>query len=222
MKKLIVVDGVDGSGKQTQVEKLVEYLSSKGENVKKISFPDYDSPSSSLVKMYLGGEFGTDPNDVNGYAASVFYAIDRYASFKKSWGSDFADGNGYIIADRYTTANMVHQAAKIDDTDKKEELLKWIDDLEYNHLELPRPDSVIFLNMPPWASAELRKDRNNKISGEKAKDIHERNEEYMKKSYDNAIYVANKMGWNIINCVDGKRIKTLDEISSEIKSVLMV
>ena len=217
MKKLIVVDGVDSSGKETNTNYIYELLKSMGENVIRLSFPDYDSPSSSLVKMYLGGEFGDNPSDVNAYAASVFYAADRYASYKTSW----ENFDGIIVADRYTTSNMVHQAAKIADETEKNQFLDWLEDLEYEKFGIPRPDKIIFLNMPVWAAEKLMANRKNKITGNEKKDIHERNEEYLKKSYDNAMYVAKKFGWTIVNCTDGDRIKSLDEIQTELKEIVL-
>lgn len=217
MKKLIVVDGVDSSGKETNTNYIYELLKSMGENVIRLSFPDYNSPSSSLVKMYLGGEFGDNPSDVNAYAASVFYAADRYASYKTSW----ENFDGIIVADRYTTSNMVHQAAKIADETEKNQFLDWLEDLEYEKFGIPRPDKIIFLNMPVWAAEKLMANRKNKITGNEKKDIHERNEEYLKKSYDNAMYVAKKFGWTIVNCTDGDRIKSLDEIQTKLKEILL-
>lgn len=221
MKRLIVVDGVDSSGKETNTKYIVNLLSQAGQNVRKISFPDYDSPSSSLVKMYLSGDFGTDPNDVNAYAASSFYAVDRFASFKMDWGKGFYTDEGTIVADRYTTSNMVHQAAKIDDLAEKDRFLEWLEDLEYRHFGLPEPDLILFLNMPVWAAQKLMAERKNKFSGEAKKDIHERNAEYLQKSYDNAMYVANKFGWTIVDCVDGDRIKPFEEIQAEIKKIVL-
>lgn len=217
MKKLIVVDGVDSSGKETNTNYIYELLKASGENVIRISFPNYISPSSSLVKMYLQGDFGENPNDVSAYAASIFYAIDRYASYKTLW-SDFG---GIIVADRYTTSNMVHQAAKIDDEKEKEKFLEWLEDLEFEKLGIPRPDKIIFLNMPVWAAEQLMANRKNKITGENEKDIHEKNSEYLKKSYDNAMYVAKKFGWTVVDCTEGDRIKSLEEIQKELKKIVL-
>lgn len=217
MKKLIVIDGVDSSGKETNTNYIYELLKASGENVIKISFPNYISPSSSLVKMYLQGDFGENPNDVSAYAASIFYAIDRYASYKTLW-SDF---DGIIVADRYTTSNMVHQAAKIDDEKEKEKFLEWLEDLEFEKLGIPRPDKIIFLNMPVWAAEQLMANRKNKITGENEKDIHEKNSEYLKKSYDNAMYVAKKFGWTVVDCTEGDRIKSLEEIQKELKKIVL-
>lgn len=217
MKKLIVIDGVDSSGKETNTNYIYELLKASGENVIKISFPNYISPSSSLVKMYLQGDFGENPNDVSAYAASIFYAIDRYASYKILWG----DFDGIIVADRYTTSNMVHQAAKIDDEKEKEKFLEWLEDLEFEKLGIPRPDKIIFLNMPVWAAEQLMANRKNKITGENEKDIHEKNSEYLKKSYDNAMYVAKKFGWTVVDCTEGDRIKSLEEIQKELKKIVL-
>lgn len=224
MKRLIVIDGVDGSGKETQVKLLAKHVAEKGidENVRTISFPDYKSQSSALVKMYLNGELASNADAVNAFAASSFYAVDRYASYKMDWGQDFYTSNGVIIADRYTTSNIVHQVAKIDDTQEKIEAIKWICDMEYNRLGIPEPERVIFLDMPPWAAAKLREGRSNKITGGEKQDIHESNAEFMKKSYDNALFVANYLSWDIVKCTSGTNIKSIDEISRDIAVVLSI
>ena len=125
MGKLFVIDGTDGSGKQTQFQKLQESLTKDGIDYKVVSFPNYDSPSSSLVKMYLSGEFGENAKEISPYIASTFYAADRYATFQKGYKKYYEDG-GIILADRYTTANMVHQAGKIKDEEKREKFLNWL------------------------------------------------------------------------------------------------
>ena len=159
MGKLIVIEGVDSSGKETQTRLLYEYIKTRTENVKKISFPDYESDFCVPVKKYLAGDLGNAPSDVNAYAASSFYAIDRYASYKKNWGSFYEDG-GVVVCDRYVTSNIIHQAMKIDG-DKKD-FIDWLADYEYNKLGLPKPDVVIFLDMPPAAARFLMKNRKNK------------------------------------------------------------
>ena len=179
--KLIVIEGTDSSGKETQTKLLFERLEKEGKKIKKISFPNYDSPACEPVKMYLAGEFGDNAVEVNPYPISTMYAIDRYASFKKDWGKFYED-NGIIITDRYTTSNMVHQASKIEDEKKKDEYLKWLIELEYEKMELPKPDMVIFLNMPTDMAIKLMANRKNKITGEEKKDIHEKSSEYLKKS----------------------------------------
>lgn len=219
MGKLIVIEGVDASGKATQTEKLYNYLKEKYEKVVKIEFPDYDSPSSTLVKMYLNGEFGKNADDVSPYAASVFFAADRFASYKTKWQKLYEDGY-IVIADRYVTANMLHQASKIDNKEKKSEFLNWLSDFEYEKLSLPKPDIKIFLDMPCELSFKLMEKRLNKFTNEEKKDIHESNREYMKKTYENAKYIAENFGFNIIECSENGDIKSIDDIHSNIKEVI--
>lgn len=213
--KLIIIEGTDGSGKQTQSQKIYERLYNEGINTRKISFPDYYSESSSLVKMYLEGKFGTKPEDVNPYSASSFYGVDRYASFKTKWGRDYENGY-YIISDRYTTSNMVHQGSKIENDSDKKDFLEWLEDFEYNKLELPRPDLVIFLKVPIEYTLSLMENRENKITGELKKDIHESDVEYLKKSYYNALDIAKSKKWIIIECVSDNKMKTIEEINDMI------
>ncbi|SEG13923.1 dTMP kinase [Caloramator fervidus] len=215
MGKLIIIDGTDGSGKATQSNRLFKRLEEEGKNVKKIEFPNYKSESSALIKMYLNGDFGKNPEDVNAFAASCFFAVDRFASFKMEWEKFYNQG-GIIIADRYTTSNMVHQAAKIKDIKEKESFLNWLYDFEYNKLRLPKPDLVIFLDVPPSISLELIKDRPNKMSGSNKKDIHEENMEYILNSYENALYCAEKYGWVRIKCFKEQSLRTIEEIHEDI------
>lgn len=216
MGKLIVIEGVDSSGKETQTKLLFEHIKELGINVKKVSFPDYESDFCMPVKRYLAGDLGNDPSDVNAYAASSFYAIDRYASYKKDWGKFYNNG-GVIVCDRYVTSNIVHQAMKIDGD--KTEFINWLSDYEYVKLGLPKPDLVLFLDMPPKAASELMKNRANKITGEKEKDIHEKNEEYLINAYNNAVSVAENQGWHRIVCADSTSIRTIEDIHNEIVSI---
>ena len=213
--KLIVLEACDGSGKATQTKKLYDRLIKEGYRTIKIEYPNYNSQSSALIKMYLNGEFGDKAEDVNPYAASTFYAVDRYASFKKEW-EDFYNSGGIILADRYTTSNMVHQAAKINDGKEKHEYLDWLWELEFKLMGLPVPHKVIFLDMPPEYSKQLMMNRKNKFTGEKEKDIHEKDENYLIHSYNNACEIADKYDWHKICCVSNKTIKTIDEIHEEI------
>lgn len=213
--KLIVIEGTDSSGKETQTKLLFERLEKEGKKVKKISFPNYDSPACEPVKMYLAGEFGDNAVEVNPYPVSTMYAIDRYASFKMDWGKFYGD-MGIIITDRYTTSNMVHQASKIEEQSSKEKYLDWLEDLEYEKMQLPRPDMVIFLNMPTDMAVKLMESRKNKITGENKKDIHEKSTEYLKKSHANACEIAKKYNWIEINCVENGRLKTIEEINNEV------
>ena len=145
---LIAIDGVDASGKQTQTELLKKRLENNELKIKSVSFPAYDNPSSTLVKMYLNGEFGDKPSDVNAYATSTFFAADRFATYKTDWGKDYENGT-LILADRYVSSNLIHQASKIENQEEKDKFLTWLDDLEYNVYGLPRPNVTIFLDMPP-------------------------------------------------------------------------
>ena len=210
--KLIVIEAGDGSGKATQTKKLFERLTAEGRKVKQVSFPAYDSPSSSLVKMYLNGDFGNHADDVNAYAASSFYAVDRYASFKTSW-KDFYDEGGIILADRYTTSNMVHQAVKIADEVERNKFLDWLDDFEYVKLKLPRPDVVFFLDMPPAISERLVKERNRN-------DIHEKDFGYLHRCYDSYKELSRKFNWITINCSEGNQPRTIDDIHEDIFNVV--
>ena len=215
MGKLFVIDGTDGSGKQTQFEKLQEHLIQDKIEFQTVSFPNYDSPSSGLVKMYLSGEFGDDPKQISPYIASTFYAADRYATYKKEL-EEYYENGGIILADRYTTANMVHQAGKIDDEKEREKFINWLFDLEFNLYGIPKPSKVFFLNMPPEKAEELIKNRENKFSHAQEKDIHERNSKHLLESHQAACSVAKKYQWCEIKCVENGRLKTREEIHEEI------
>lgn len=215
MGKLFVIDGTDGSGKQTQLAKLKERLDKEGIEYKTVSFPNYDSPSSSLVKMYLGGEFGTDPKQVSPYIASTFYAADRYATFKKGYEEYYHNG-GIILADRYTTANMVHQAGKIEDDAEREKFLNWLWDFEFHLYGLPVPTEVFFLNMPTEYAVKLMENRENKITHESKKDIHERDKNHLQDAYNEACKLVKKYDWYEVKCVKDEKIRSIDEIHEEI------
>lgn len=217
MGKLIVIEGLDGCGKSTQLELLPKSLKKRGIDVKSVSFPCYESNSSALVKMYLSGEFGSRPGDVNAYAASCFYAVDRYASYKSSWGEFYANG-GTVVTGRYTSANAVHQASKLPQ-DKWEEFLLWLYDFEYNKIGVPKPDMVIFLDMPTDVSQKLLKNRYN--GDEAKKDIHERDLNYLKHCRDAAIFTAKFSGWEIINCSENGKIRSIDDIQKDISDKVL-
>lgn len=219
MGKLIVIEGTDSSGKETQTKKLYERLVNEVEKVRKISFPNYESPACEPVKMYLAGAFGDNALNINPYPVSTMFAIDRYASYKMDWES-FYNAGGIIVTDRYTTSNMVHQASKIENIDEKSKYLGWLEDLEYNKMGIPKPDLVIFLNMPTEMAVKLMEARKNKITGEEKKDIHEKDTSYLKKSYDNACDIAKKYNWQEIKCVENKRLKTIEEIGEEIYTLV--
>ena len=219
MGKLFVIDGTDGSGKQTQFELLKKHLTEDGIEYRTVSFPNYDSPSSSLVKMYLSGEFGENAKEVSPYIASTFYAADRYATFKKEL-KEYYENGGIILADRYTTANMVHQAGKITDGEEREKFLNWLFDLEFNIYGLPVPTEVFFLNMPPKKVEELIKNRENKFTHSDKKDIHERDSKHLEESYNAACSLVGKYDWNEIKCVRNEEIRTREDIHDEIYNIV--
>lgn len=215
MGKLFVIDGTDGSGKQTQFTKLQERLTKDNINFKTVSFPNYESPSSSLVKMYLSGEFGENAKDVSPYIASTFYAADRYATFKTGYQKFYEEG-GIILADRYTTANMVHQAGKIKDKKERKKFLDWLWDFEFNLYSLPVPTEVFFLNMPVEKSLELIQNRDNKFTHNTKKDIHERDKSHLIDSYNAACEVAKEYNWYEIKCIKDNNLRTIEDIHEEI------
>ena len=219
MGKLFVIDGTDGSGKQTQFKKLQERLDKEGIEYKTVSFPNYDDASSSLVKMYLSGEFGENAKDVSPYIASTFYAADRYATFQTGF-KEYYENGGIILADRYTTANMVHQAGKIQDNQEREKFLNWLFDLEFNLYGLPVPSKVFFLNMPLEKSKELMKNRENKFTHDAVKDIHERNAEHLKDAYNAACSLVKTYDWCEIKCVKEDKIRTREDIHEEIYNIV--
>ncbi|MBO5344764.1 MAG: thymidylate kinase [Clostridia bacterium] len=219
MKGIIIsIEGTDGAGKHTQQQLLLEDLKKLGYSVFDQSFPNYDSPSSAPVKMYLSGELGSSANCMDAYQASVLYAVDRLCTYKKAIEEHYENGE-IILFDRYVQSNFIHQCSKIDDEDKKMEFLKWEEELEYDTLKLPRPDLIFFIEMPVEKSMELARARAEYKTGE-SKDIHEEDSSYMTKSYNNGLFLAKKLGWNIIHCVDeNNNIKSIDAIHEEIMKI---
>ena len=215
--KLIVIEGLDGSGKTTQLNLLVNKLKQKNiKNIKQIKLPDYDSDSSSLVKMYLAGEFGKSPEDVNAYAASAFYAVDRFANYKTKWKADYENGT-LIIADRYTTSNAYHQATKLPESEWKD-YFKWLRDFEYNKLGIPEPDMVIYLDMPIEISQKMMTSRYN--GDEEKKDIHEANVEYLQHCRKAAKAAATQLGWSVIDCAYNDMPRSIESIGDEIENLI--
>lgn len=211
--RLIVFEGTDGSGKSTQFARLCRRADELGRSYQKLVFPQYDQPSSALIRMYLGGEFGTHPSDVNPYAASAFYAVDRYASLKKVWG-DYYQGGGLVLTDRYTTSNAVHQAVKCAPEDR-EDFLCWLDDFEHNKLGLPRPDLVLYLDMPTSRAVELL--RRREASTHTSADIHELDTGYLAACRDCALQAAELLHWKVVPCVDSQgNLRPIEEIHQEI------
>ncbi len=195
---LVVLDGLDGSGKSTQLARLDAYFKANGTHYRQISFPDYEQPSSALVRQYLGGEFGGSPDAVGAYAASSFYAVDRYASYKKFWQQDYESGM-FILAARYTTSNAIHQMGKLP-REEWDAYLAWLEHYEYTLLGLPKPDRVLFLDMPLEVSQKLLVGR---YEGDSAKrDIHERDLAYLATCRESALYAAARLGWQVISCAE--------------------
>lgn len=215
MGKLFVIDGTDGSGKQTQLETLKKRMTEENIEYRTVSFPNYDSPSSALVKMYLGGEFGKDAKKINPYVASTFFAADRYATFKKDY-EEYYNNGGIILADRYTTANMIHQAGKMQDKEERNKFIDWLWDFEFNLYGLPIPTEVFFLNMPPKESMQLMKNRENKITHEEKKDIHEKDPVYLQEAYEAACELSKQFNWYEIKCIKNSKIRTISDINDEI------
>ncbi len=212
--KLIVIEGLDGSGKATQTKLLYEALKNDYE-IKTLSFPDYESNSSALVKMYLDGKISKDINEVNVYAASTFYSADRYISFTSKWKDCYEKGN-LILTDRYTTSNQIYQSAKLSEK-QRNNFLDWIEDFEYNKLKLPRPDLVIYLNVPIDISQSLMLQRYK--GHEEKKDLHEANVEFLKKCHVSARYCIEKLNWIPINCCNKESIRSIEEIHKDILNV---
>jgi dTMP kinase len=215
--KLIVIEGLDGSGKATQAAFLAKSIESSSKKVFPISFPDYNESSSNFVKMYLNSELGSNPKSVNAFAASSFYAIDRYVSFVKFWKNKYESGYT-IIADRYTTSNAIYQLAKFPKT-AWDNYLFWLEDYEYDKLELPRPNLVIYLDVPVEVSQKLMLKRYN--GAPEKMDLHEKNVNFLKSCRVAALYAAKKMGWIVIDCCDeNNQIISAQEIHHTILKIL--
>ncbi len=212
MGKLIVIEGTDGSGKSTQFKRLSDRLQQEGQDFKHIVFPRYSQESSALIRMYLGGEFGTKPSDVNAYAASSFYAVDRFASYKQDWGNYYEAG-GLILSDRYTTSNAVHQASK-EPEDKRQEFLKWLYEFEYDKLRLPKPDLVVYLDMPTDCTEKLLRSREEKTNTQA--DIHEQDMAYLATCRQTGRAAAAYYGWKTIACVREGVMRSIEDIHQEI------
>ena len=210
--KLIVLEGLDGSGKATQAKLLAAHLKEQGFSVREITFPNYESDSSALVKMYLAGQFGQHPDDVNAYAASSFYAVDRYASYKKDWGSFYENG-GIIIADRYTTSNAVHQCSKLP-PEQQRPFVDWLFDFEYQKLGLPAPDRVLYLDLPTELSEQMMRRREEATHTHA--DIHEQDEAYLRSCRESAARVVDWCGWQRIRCDRDGRIRSIQDIHQEV------
>jgi len=213
MGKLIVIDGVDGSGKGTQTRRLEEYLNSRGIRALRVDFPRYGEKSALFVEGYLSGELGSRPSDTGAYASSLFYAMDRYWSYRTGeWGREY-DGGAVIICDRYTTANAIHQCAKLE-PGERDGFLSWLFDTEYKKLGIPTPDAVVFLDMKPSVYEKLIDGRAS--TGDRKKDIHELDRDYLKKCYEGALYACEKLGWKHIKCYEGDTPRSKDDIFADL------
>lgn len=210
--KLIVIEGLDGSGKATQSQLLYEALLARGLEVRKVSFPNYDSDSSALVRMYLSGAFGKDPGDVNAYAASSFFAVDRFAGYKADWGTFYENG-GIIIADRYTTSNAVHQCSKLP-REEWDRYIGWLFDFEFQRMGIPAPDVVVYLQVDPAVSQRLMTQRYH--GDESRKDIHESNLDYLAKSRSAAEYCARTLEWKTVVCSGGDTLRSIESIHADV------
>lgn len=216
MGKLIIIEGGDGSGKATQTALLKARLCQDGYNVRTVSFPNYDSPAAMPVKMYLAGEFGKKPSDVNPYVASTFYAVDRFASFRQNW-QEFYEQGGLILADRYTTSNMIHQAVKYDDPKERDIFLDWLDDLEFCKFSLPRPDGVCLLDVPEVITERLMANREHKTGGTTG-DIHEKDHTYLMRVHAAYDELCRRYGWYRIYCADetGEQLRSIEAIHHDV------
>ena len=214
--KLIVLEGTDGSGKSTQFALLCRRLEREGRRFHRLVFPRYQEESSALIRLYLSGAFGAQPGDVNAYAASSFYAVDRYASYRQDWGRDYEHG-GLILADRYTTSNAVHQGAKVP-PQEREDFFRWLYEYEYGRLGLPKPDLVCYLDMPTELALSLLRSREERTHTQA--DIHERDGAYLAECRRCALSAANVLGWTVIPCAAGGAPRGVEEIEQDIWSAV--
>ena len=222
--KIIVIEGTDGSGKQTQAAKLKERLQNEGYNVYTTSFPNYDSDSSAAVKMYLNGQIRSNANDVSAKAASIFYATDRYITYKKEIEEVYTKKESVIVFDRWVASNIIHQGQKLiagieDENLRKEKLsefIEWLDVLEHEDFEVPRADTVIYLNVPLEYTIALREKRANKITGGEKQDIHESDNIHLKNASETGLLAAKLLGWKVIQCVEDGKMRSIEDIAEEI------
>jgi len=216
MGKIVVFEGIDGSGKSTQFKTLCRYLEENGRDFRRIVFPQYDEPSSALIRMYLGGEFGRNPGDVSAYAASTFYAVDRYASYRKVWQTYYENG-GLLIADRYTTSNAIHQGAKLQEAER-EEFFRWLYDFEYRIMGLPAPDVVLYMDLP--LENAVRNMRSREADTATSADIHEAANDYLRKCLACGAHAAEHYGWRRVACTADGAMRPVEEIAGEVRTIL--
>ncbi len=212
MGKLIVLDGLDGSGKETQTTLLCQAMQKQGQRVRMLSFPMYETEGAHFVKLYLGGAFGEHPEDVSAQAASSFFALDRFYSYRTDWKTDY-EGDTILLANRYTTANAVHQLSKLP-KEQWDTFLAWLWDYEFTQLGLPSPDIVLYLELKPQISRRMIASRSAQTG--RKQDIHEKDATHLEKSYEAALYASDKLGWNRICCYEGEQMKTRAQIHRDI------
>lgn len=219
MGYVVVIEGTDGCGKQTQAERLTKRLNDSGYVTRKVSFPNYSSPSASPVKMYLGGEFGDSDMSLDAYQASVLFTVDRLCTYNKDLKDFYLDG-GIIVFDRYVQSNMLHQAGKLNNLEEINNYCDWLDALEFDTLKLPRPNKVIFLDVPVELSMKLAKER-GELKAQTKKDIHEQNPDHLLHAYNCGKYMIDKYSWDSITCNEGDRMRTIEDISDEIFDIVI-
>ena len=217
MGKLIVFEGTDGSGKSTQFQILTDRLERENRGFHRLRFPRYDKESSALIRMYLGGEFGQDPEAVNAYAASTFYAVDRYASYLQDWKQDYMSGD-LFLADRYTTSNAVHQGGKVS-AEERDSYFAWLYELEFEKMKLPKPDLVILLDMPIAFTKMLMRRREQDTNT--IADIHEQDEAYLEKCRETALHAAKFYNWSVVSCVKNGELRSIEDIHEEVYRLVM-
>lgn len=226
--KIIVIEGTDGSGKATQTKLLMERLKEEGYNIFTTSFPKYDSDSSALVKMYLNGKITENANGVSPKAASVFYAADRYITYKKELEPLYNSGDYIMVLDRYSGSNIIHQGAKVisclsDNKMAEQELqnfIMWLYEFEHNDMDIPKPDAVIYLNVPVEYTEKLREGRKNKSNGEEKQDVHESDSSHLRNASKSGLMAADMLGWYVVQCVKDDEMRTIEDISDEVFNIV--
>ncbi len=214
--KLIVLEGIDGSGKSTQFKMLTERLEREGIDFRKLVFPRYNESSSELLKSYLAGDFGNNPEDVSAWAASTFFFVDRYASYKTDWGEYYRNG-GLVLCDRYTTSNAIHQGSKLPE-EELDAFLDWLYDFEFRLMELPKPDAVIYMEIELETSKAQMEERQKRTSTQG--DIHETNTKYLAACLRAGKTAAAKLGWTPIRCMEGSQMRQVDDIHDDVYRVV--
>ena len=216
MGKLIVFEGIDGSGKSTQFELLCARLTLDNRDFMRLRFPRYNKPSSALLKMYLDGEFGDGPDAVNAYAASSFFAVDRFASYKQDWGGYYR-GGGLVLTDRYTTSNAIHQGAKLP-PEQREAFFKWLYEYEFNLIGLPAPDMVIFLDIE--AAQAARRLHSRQVETDTTGDIHEKDIVYLEQCSQCGKQAAILYEWQKISCFQNDHARGENELHEDIYEII--